>query len=958
MMSFIFLYLSNIKIVSAFNTIFPLLWITRIGIPPQFAALNNILAVKETATNTDTMMRWLENDDSESFKSSVKIDNNRQTGLRGLYATKDINKGEIIVEVPYNAALLVGDSLSSPIFDKFEEVEGSKDWSDDDLDDAYQGLNFIQRFMKDSEYTPYINTLPSIPTSGDDAGLTPDFWSEEYIKGLEVPRYVKEALDRKQIVEQVAKKNNVNEDELRWATWMMRSRRITTWNMVNDPNIDNDDKLFGVFPTNQKVEQAQGFLIPLIDMANHAHDPTAVLKISVNKWTRQFDDTSTFALKALKPIDEGDEVTICYGEGDRTSLDLLDKYGFFLEGNEADKTIDWEELKPEFTTSLDDDISELAKYAEISKQDRARRRDKLKNAMSKMQDYQSNFSSKLDDLSLVGSGIRQKMGIKIYAVAMYVSPALVDAMTGPNPQSDASSRSALRNSVCTFEEASPRTTFVLEMILQADSDTIAEAIADSVKLRYSGPDADVQYLQALIKEGVETVGGNAHKGETLQFDCTKEGVSVSVGSYKQTAKFGGLGRAFVDVFMDDDTVSPSLVENCIQIGGRSNAAQAVNGGEVNIGPESKRTMLSLRVLMKRLSNWTMKSTSEAPVIADESVQAVSVVEEVIEEVVSEEVLPSTAEETDESTKATLKQDTTEVTADLTEEEVANDSDATSEPAPIEPKSEEISPTSFDSADVEARIRELEAEIQKEIARAQSLGAQIEGDSSTTPPLPTTNNKAVVEETADISEAVEEVVVEQNYEEVESKMKSLKDKATSVSFEPKLEDGLYLVGVGVRKKAIINVYAVAMYSSPPTLEALSPFAKGKQKKDAQTALRNSAREVNTSFVLEMTFKADAETIAGAIAEGVKPRYSGSPSDVKELETLIIEGVKSKGGQATKGTIFRFDCTKQGIKVSVDGNEQGLANFDGIGSALVDVFMDDKAVSPQLVDSCLDTWSGVL
>jgi len=44
--------------------------------------------------------------------------------------------------------------------------------------------------------------------------------------------------------------------------------------------------------------------------------------------------------------------------------------------------------------------------------------------------------------------------------------------------------------------------------------------------------------------------------------------------------------------------------------------------------------------------------------------------------------------------------------------------------------------------------------------------------------------------------------------------------------------------------------------------------------------------------------------------------------------------------------------------VDGNEQGSANFDGIGSALVDVFMDDKAVSPQLVDSCLDTWSGVL
>ena len=149
----------------------------------------------------------------------------------------------------------------------------------------------------------------------------------------------------------------------------------------------------------------------------------------------------------------------------------------------------------------------------------------------------------------------------------------------------------------------------------------------------------------------------------------------------------------------------------------------------------------------------------------------------------------------------------------------------------------------------------------------------------------------------------------------------------------------------------------MYSSPPALAALSQFPQGKQKKDAQSALRNAARTFGpssptTSFVLKMTFKADAATIAGAIADGVKPRYSGPPSDVKELETLIVRGVKS--GTATKGTIFRFDCTTEGVKVSVDGNEQGVANFDGIGSALVDVFMDNKAVSPQLVESCLDTW----
>jgi len=193
--------------------------------------------------------------------------------------------------------------------------------------------------------------------------------------------------------------------------------------------------------------------------------------------------------------------------------------------------------------------------------------------------------------------------------------------------------------------------------------------------------------------------------------------------------------------------------------------------------------------------------------------------------------------------------------------------------------------------------------------------------------------------------------------IESKSKLLTDKATGAAFDPKLDDlGLFLVGVGVRKKAIIKVYNVGMYCSLSALEAVSPLSRGK---DAQTALRNAARTFNsssptTSFVLNMVFKAGAQTIAGAISDSVKPRYGGPVADVKELEALISEGVKSKGGQATKGTVFRFDCSGEGVSVSVDGRMQGMAHFEGMGSAFVDVFMDDKAVSPQLVNSCLDTW----
>jgi hypothetical protein len=199
--------------------------------------------------------------------------------------------------------------------------------------------------------------------------------------------------------------------------------------------------------------------------------------------------------------------------------------------------------------------------------------------------------------------------------------------------------------------------------------------------------------------------------------------------------------------------------------------------------------------------------------------------------------------------------------------------------------------------------------------------------------------------------------------IESRMKPLKDYATSVEFEPKLDEGLYLIGVGVRKKSIVSVYAVSMYSSPAVIEALSPYTQDKsQKKDASSALHVAARTFDsftptTVFVLEMVYSASAEKIASAIADSVKPRYDGSPSDVGTLESLIIEGVNIKGGQASKGTIFRFDCSNGGVGVSVDGKHQGMASFEGMGGAFVDVFMDENAVSPTLIGSCLDTWTAV-
>jgi hypothetical protein len=315
--------------------------------------------------STDKLIEWL--DTKSGFSSLVKVDTNNQD-LRGLYATKDIRSGQIIVDVPYSTALLVGDSTwDRKVHINYDDTAIGDGWSTDDLEDVYQGLNFLTNFVGNVEYAQYVNSLPSMPKNGvDETGLTPDFWDFNTFSGLEIPAFVDQIYGRKKIVEEVAKRNKVNEDELRWVTFLIRSRRMTTLNMIDDPN-SKTKPLFGVFPLRQKkIEQIQGFLIPLIDMANHATNPNACLKVSINPLTRAFDTTSSFVLKALRPIKKGEEVTITYGEGDETSLYLLDKYGFFMEDNEADTKIDWDELNPQFTTSLEDDLVELAKLEQLS----------------------------------------------------------------------------------------------------------------------------------------------------------------------------------------------------------------------------------------------------------------------------------------------------------------------------------------------------------------------------------------------------------------------------------------------------------------------------------------------------------------------------------------------------------------------------------------------------------------
>jgi len=135
------------------------------------------------------------------------------------------------------------------------------------------------------------------------------------------------------------------------------------------------------------------------------------------------------------------------------------------------------------------------------------------------------------------------------------------------------------------------------------------------------------------------------------------------------------------------------------------------------------------------------------------------------------------------------------------------------------------------------------------------------------------------------------------------------------------------------------------------KALEPLSRRKNKKDAYQTLRNVARSTPTTFLLEMVFKTGAETMANAIAESVGSRFSGDSEEVNQLKKLIFDGVSTKGA-ATKGTTFEFDCTDDGLTITVDGGTQGTVHSTSLSQAFCDVYLDDKTVSAQLRDSCLE------
>lgn len=170
-----------------------------------------------------------------------------------------------------------------------------------------------------------------------------------------------------------------------------------------------------------------------------------------------------------------------------------------------------------------------------------------------------SFPTKLGDKSLFGVGVRKKGPIKIYSVGMYCSPEFQEAVASLGD----AKKQAVLDSMCSSAAKSP-TSFVLEMNFKVGAEKMASAIAESVAPRHSNK-GDVEKFKDLIFKGVSDKGA-ATKGTKLQFDCSPDdGVAVTVdGKSQGSVASSGLAKAFCNVYLDNNCVSPALRDSCVE----------------------------------------------------------------------------------------------------------------------------------------------------------------------------------------------------------------------------------------------------------------------------------------------------------------------------------------------------------------------------------------------------------
>jgi len=227
--------------------------------------------------------------------------------LRGVVALKKIAKGDVIIEIPYEAAFNLGSESSDPTLPGTMLLQEYCSW--------ISGESAIG--TKKRDLGPYLEVLP--PFGTDELGST-DFFSDEALDMLQSPQIKEETLARRAKCEARFERDvqpmtqislgmykwkddeDITEETLRWSSWLVTSRVLTVQGEAG-------------------TGEAYRLMIPLIDMCNHDRDSPHVL-------TGRAVPGGTLKVIAGKTVEAGEQINIVYGGGVSGNDRFIQDYGF------------------------------------------------------------------------------------------------------------------------------------------------------------------------------------------------------------------------------------------------------------------------------------------------------------------------------------------------------------------------------------------------------------------------------------------------------------------------------------------------------------------------------------------------------------------------------------------------------------------------------------------------------
>jgi hypothetical protein len=167
-----------------------------------------------------------------------------------------------------------------------------------------------------------------------------------------------------------------------------------------------------------------------------------------------------------------------------------------------------------------------------------------------------------------------------------------------------------------------------------------------------------------------------------------------------------------------------------------------------------------------------------------------------------------------------------------------------------------------------------------------------------------------------------------------------DFPTTKSFSDakhKHKPAMSLLGVGTRKKTILNIYSLGLFVSSPIERKL----KGVEgARICSTVLEStSPKAVQLTFAMGI----GPEKIAEAVSQ-----LSGVDKDVqKEFHDMIVDGLG--GGKMQKGESMIFEWKgSDTISVTARGNPIGTMKNKALANGVFELYMGPKSVSPTLLN----------